>query len=490
MHKSAPFKSLSILKLNELLEKWRLVWTLLLAAHLTPSLLFSQPLGLTPAVSAGQSPPQEQEQRLEEMAHMGQWWLQHERDGLHAFDDAEFEKHFLELTAELDVDYSLELDQVIEQILGQIEQAFEQHNPEALPLIGLFRQPEAVAATWAQLSELRGALQKYKLNTQRYPSISEGLPALLIEDGENGPYVSGRKLLDSWGREFHYRSRGEAFFQLRSLGPDGVADTQDDLVGDERGQYNEAPANASSRVNKTCSILRISQQEPNTFVKLVLVTRHLHWDPELVREERSVPVMGQEVLLSIDGVEGTATLKTDAEAWVGFRAPPQMIENRLRAGHDGQIARFKLPGTVGPPCRMYLGLDWALDIVGSHMEGGLDVQLASWGDILAEVPATDSGILVRRGIEARTASLPAQLIQAQWEAQIALKGGLDPATRDARQECMQLQTQLGEALLAAGEPQAAVRAFGNAARHASDNDAIDAMAALIQRQLEAQGTER
>lgn len=463
--------------------------TLLLAALLASSLHFPHSIHSTAKESIYRN---SLEEPLQEMAHIGQWWLQHERDGLNAFDDAEFEKRFIELLAELGVDFSLEVDQIIEQVITQIERAFKQHNPEALPLIALFQQPEAVEETWTQLGALQLGLQNYQKNLHSYPSSIDGLEALLIADGEHGPYVSSSNSLDGWGRKFQYESLSESTFQLRSLGPDGVAHTQDDLLGNELGPFNEAPANASSQITETCGIPRFAYQGKDTFVELVVTTRYSHWDLSLVVEEQSIPAMDRQVLLSIDGFEGSATLFVEEDGWVQFQANPQILEDRLRAGLDSQVFRFYLIGTSGSPPGMYLGLDWALDIVEANMEDDMEVQLAHWADILSAVPDTETGVQVRLGISTRMESKQAKIkldkILVQWEERLASHGGLDPITREARQECMHLQTQLGESLLANGEPQAAIEAFGNAARHASDNDDLDALEARIQQQLDAHGS--
>ena len=77
----------------------------------------------------------------------------------------------------------------------------------------------------------------------RYPTVKEGLRAL-VECPTNltsaqvwkGGYVKGKgeaMLSDAWGNGFLYRqvigTNGEAIVELQSLGPDGVA-SSDDLV--------------------------------------------------------------------------------------------------------------------------------------------------------------------------------------------------------------------------------------------------------------------
>ena len=60
----------------------------------------------------------------------------------------------------------------------------------------------------------------------RYPTSTEGLPALLAAppgvEHWNGPYVKrNANLIDPWGHVFNYRSPGEhGEFDLFSYGPD------------------------------------------------------------------------------------------------------------------------------------------------------------------------------------------------------------------------------------------------------------------------------
>jgi DNA-directed RNA polymerase subunit RPC12/RpoP len=85
--------------------------------------------------------------------------------------------------------------------------------------------------TKSQLAELSTALEQYCLveNEIEYPS---SLMSLVENPGVadwNGPYVEDSKLRDRWGREIEYVRSGSRF-ALRSLGPDGVASSDDIVV--------------------------------------------------------------------------------------------------------------------------------------------------------------------------------------------------------------------------------------------------------------------
>jgi len=84
-----------------------------------------------------------------------------------------------------------------------------------------------------QIDQLEGALGLLRFDVGRYPTTSEGLPALIDNPGiENwaGPYLDKRTLpKDPWGREYQYRAPGQyGDFDMYSLGADGVEGGEDD----------------------------------------------------------------------------------------------------------------------------------------------------------------------------------------------------------------------------------------------------------------------
>lgn len=98
------------------------------------------------------------------------------------------------------------------------------------------------------LMQVQNALDTYRLNVGRYPTEDEGgLGALLVRPqfenealGERwqGPYLKrGTRLLDAWGNQLIYQTvdttledPGSLPYRLFSAGPDGVADTDDDIT--------------------------------------------------------------------------------------------------------------------------------------------------------------------------------------------------------------------------------------------------------------------
>ena len=76
-----------------------------------------------------------------------------------------------------------------------------------------------------QLKQLQGALTLFSLDTHRYPTMEEGLVALLEQPegaaGWRGPYVKNDKALDDpWGEALRYELREGGGYSLTSLGAD------------------------------------------------------------------------------------------------------------------------------------------------------------------------------------------------------------------------------------------------------------------------------
>ena len=85
-----------------------------------------------------------------------------------------------------------------------------------------------VDAAAAQLQNIAGTLDLYRLEVGHYPSAEQGLEALVMQPpgvgSWNGPYIKKREMLiDPWGGPYHYRFPGEhGDFDLYSLGADGA----------------------------------------------------------------------------------------------------------------------------------------------------------------------------------------------------------------------------------------------------------------------------
>lgn len=78
----------------------------------------------------------------------------------------------------------------------------------------------------AQIDSLEKALDQYRLDTRRYPSLEQGLIALVERPANepqwNGPYLRKSIPLDPWGRPYVYKTPGsKGEYDLLSYGKDG-----------------------------------------------------------------------------------------------------------------------------------------------------------------------------------------------------------------------------------------------------------------------------
>jgi len=78
----------------------------------------------------------------------------------------------------------------------------------------------------AQIDSLEKCLDQYRLDTGHYPSMEEGLAALVTrpasESKWDGPYLKKNVPMDPWGNPYVYKIPGEhGEFDLLSFGKDG-----------------------------------------------------------------------------------------------------------------------------------------------------------------------------------------------------------------------------------------------------------------------------
>jgi len=105
-------------------------------------------------------------------------------------------------------------------LVGRVKLRGAKYTPE--------EPPENVAQR--ELDILFDAAGRFRTVNGRYPTTAEGTLALINNPGLDtwtGPYVTLIKP-DPWGRHYLYRSDGTNL-TLFSLGPDGAANTLDDL---------------------------------------------------------------------------------------------------------------------------------------------------------------------------------------------------------------------------------------------------------------------
>jgi general secretion pathway protein G len=84
----------------------------------------------------------------------------------------------------------------------------------------------SVNAAKADMANISGELDLFKLEVGRYPTTQEGLDALLKNPGGianwNGPYTKKKEMKDPWKSDYKYTSPGANGqpFEIKSLGAD------------------------------------------------------------------------------------------------------------------------------------------------------------------------------------------------------------------------------------------------------------------------------
>jgi len=107
----------------------------------------------------------------------------------------------------------------------------KQHLSELVTAFMMFQQEmmkqQGAITTRATIATLEAAIQRFELDTGRYPTQEEGLMALANKpannaDGWNGPYTKGYMPKDAWNNDFIYKLDADGKeFQIISLGQDG-----------------------------------------------------------------------------------------------------------------------------------------------------------------------------------------------------------------------------------------------------------------------------
>jgi general secretion pathway protein G len=92
-------------------------------------------------------------------------------------------------------------------------------------------------AAQTQISTFGTALDAFEVDTGTYPRGQDGLAQLLSQPADvpnwRGPYLKSDIPLDPWGRAYIYEFPGRTNptgYDVRSMGPDGQAGTEDDIV--------------------------------------------------------------------------------------------------------------------------------------------------------------------------------------------------------------------------------------------------------------------
>ena len=107
----------------------------------------------------------------------------------------------------------------------------------ALPKFTGRTEQARITAAQTQIAAFGTALDAFEVDTGAYPRGGDGLNQLLAQPadvtGWRGPYLKTEIPLDPWGRAYIYEMPGRvnpSGYDLRSPGPDGQANTADDII--------------------------------------------------------------------------------------------------------------------------------------------------------------------------------------------------------------------------------------------------------------------
>lgn len=83
-----------------------------------------------------------------------------------------------------------------------------------------------VAAANSDVTAIKGMLEHFRLDCDRYPTTEEGLGALRTEPSGlsgkwKGPYADKDITVDPWQHPYVYESNGDSSFTITSYGSDG-----------------------------------------------------------------------------------------------------------------------------------------------------------------------------------------------------------------------------------------------------------------------------
>ena len=95
-----------------------------------------------------------------------------------------------------------------------------------------------VAKAAADVKTISDSLERFRIDTGRYPTDSEGLQPLIQApsdvSGWNGPYIATLPL-DPWNDPYTYHFIDDRTVEVRSYGPDRSPNTADDITNNDNG---------------------------------------------------------------------------------------------------------------------------------------------------------------------------------------------------------------------------------------------------------------
>ena len=83
-----------------------------------------------------------------------------------------------------------------------------------------------ITATRTSIGNIGTAVQAYEVQAGRFP---DSLDDLTVSTESRAALLKKDSLVDSWGNSFQYKKVGRFEYEIRSAGPDGQMNTEDDI---------------------------------------------------------------------------------------------------------------------------------------------------------------------------------------------------------------------------------------------------------------------
>lgn len=89
-----------------------------------------------------------------------------------------------------------------------------------------------ITAARSSITGIISAISTYEISASKFP---DSLDDLTIETETRAALLSKSKLIDPWGNEYKYTKKTRFTFEVRSAGPDGQMNSEDDIYDSNGG---------------------------------------------------------------------------------------------------------------------------------------------------------------------------------------------------------------------------------------------------------------